>query len=301
MSKQAKGNNKPQPIALASLVAHALCDTVPGGMTEDEYAALVSDLQANGMRIPIVLYEGHILDGRARYRAAKQAKVEIKYEEFNGTEDQARDLVMSTNLQRRTLTGMQKALAVAERYRAMVNSDGPKPSQEAMAKRYGVSKQTINLCVKALESKNTMLLTRMRRGEVTRGELEEEFYDRTAANATTSTDATVDEAQDLFGSAPAPGDTPVDFSAAAGKGGGGPLSRGAKATGDPKRAKETPASVCAAQFKALSADDRTAFVALAWPWLEAPVRAHVATSDAMGKASTKAAAPKTKGKATAKA
>jgi hypothetical protein len=248
----------------------------------------VEDLKTSGMRIPIVLYQGKILDGRARYRAAQSAKVDIRHEEFTGTEDEARCFVMSANLQRRTLSGMQKALAVAELYQRAVNSDGPKPSQEAMAKRYGVSKGTISLCLKALGSKNTMLLTRMRRGEVTRGELEEEFYDRDAANQTQPTGSVQSDAADLIGDAPAPGTNVIDFP---------DRHKGAVGT-RPKhperRASETPASACASQFKALAEKDRVAFVALAWPWLEAAVVAHQTTAKA--KASSKAA-PVAKAKA----
>lgn len=256
------------------LAAHPLADTVPGGLTEDEHAALVEDIRERGMRVPIVLYQGKILDGRARYRAAQAAKVEVRHEVFEGSEDEARYFVMSLNLQRRTLTGMQKALAVAEMYTRAVGKDGAKPSQDTMAKRYGVSKQTISLCCKALASKNTMLLTRMRRGEVTRGELEEEFYTREDANAAVPTGTTGGDG-DLFGAAPDPKNV-VQFPAG-GRDANTPVV-GTRNTHPERKAAETPPSALTRQFKALSEKDRLAFVAMAWPWLESAVTTHQLTA-----------------------
>jgi hypothetical protein len=274
------------PLAVKDLVAHPLCDLVPGGMSEEEHSALVEDLKANGMRIPITLYQGKILDGRARYRAANVAGVAITHTAFEGDDDAARHYVMSTNLHRRTLSGIQKAYAVAEMYKKAIACDGPKPSQEQMAKRYGVSKQSISLCLKAIESKNTMLLTRLRRGEVTRGELEEEFYDQRTANTTAPT-STQETGGDIFGAAPLPPagvaipDVPQAPRAAtpsSNVGTGYTAQRNAS-----QRATETPASALAGQFKALSESDRVSFVALAWPWLEAAVVAHQATATAKAK------------------
>lgn len=278
-----KKNTQPS-LLLKDLAAHPLCEAVPGGMTEEEHTALVQDLTANGMRIPIMLYQGKILDGRARYRAAVSAGVAILHEDFAGDDATARHYVMSANLHRRTLTGIQKAFAVALVYKQAVEQDGPKPSQEAMAKRYGVSKQSISLCIRAIDSKNTMLLTRLRRGEVTRGELEEEFYDHRAANAPQPV-ATQETGGDLFGVAPVPARgiampplAPVAATSATQKGDVGTGARHPE-----RRTQETAASVLANDFKALSETDRVSFVALAWPWLQAAVVAHQTTAKAKAK------------------
>lgn len=288
----AKTKGTPQ-LKLHSLVAHALCDMVPGGMSEEEHTALVADLKENGMRIPLVLFEGKILDGRARYRAAQIAEVEIKHEEFTGDEQAARNLVMSANLHRRTLTPMQKALAVAELYKRAVATGGAYPAQDSLAKRYGVSKQTISLCLKAIDSHNAMLLTRMRRGEVSRSELEDEFYDHASAALPTGAGA-VAVGADIFGAAPPPvaDRGPIFGDAGTPR---GPVS-GVKTPHPERRTQETPASVAANAFKALSNKDRLAFVALAWPWLEAPVVAHQTTLKA-STSSKKPAATRSRGAA----
>ena len=75
-----------------------------------EFTALVEDVKANGLRVPIVLHGGKILDGRNRLRACQAAGVEPKYEVFEGTDEEALSLVVSLNIARRHLTTPQKAV-----------------------------------------------------------------------------------------------------------------------------------------------------------------------------------------------
>lgn len=75
--------------------------------------ALAADIQGNGLRQPIVLFEGKILDGRNRYKACQIVGVEPEFRDFNGDGDPL-DFIVSMNLVRRQLTASQKALAVAK-------------------------------------------------------------------------------------------------------------------------------------------------------------------------------------------
>lgn len=82
-------------------------------MEGEEFEELVADIQANGAQIPVVLYEGKILDGRNRYLAAKQAGVAVlPTTEYKG--DDAAGYVMSANLIRRHLSKSQRALIALE-------------------------------------------------------------------------------------------------------------------------------------------------------------------------------------------
>ena len=51
-----------------TMMFHNLASIFPL-MTEEEYQALVRDIERNGLLEPVWLYEGKIIDGRNRYRA----------------------------------------------------------------------------------------------------------------------------------------------------------------------------------------------------------------------------------------
>ena len=80
-------------------------------MTGDAFEALVDDIRQNGLREPIVVHEGMILDGGNRYRACMQAGVEPIFREFDG--DSIASFVLSANLHRRHMTPGQQAAIVA--------------------------------------------------------------------------------------------------------------------------------------------------------------------------------------------
>jgi hypothetical protein len=58
----------------------------------DDFAALVEDVRANGLREKIKLYDGAILDGRNRYRACVEAGVDPVFEMFDGGDPVAFEL-----------------------------------------------------------------------------------------------------------------------------------------------------------------------------------------------------------------
>jgi FtsZ-binding cell division protein ZapB len=89
---------------------HPLCTLFPR-VTGAEFDALVSDIKANGLRSPIVLHGGMVLDGGNRYRACLDAGVEPRFVEFEGGSVVA--FVLSANLHRRHLSAGQQAAIVA--------------------------------------------------------------------------------------------------------------------------------------------------------------------------------------------
>lgn len=89
---------------------HPLCTLFPR-VTGAEFAALVADIRDNGLRQPIVLHGGMILDGGNRYRACIEAGIEPSFVEFGG--GNLVSFVLSANLHRRHMSAAQQAAIVA--------------------------------------------------------------------------------------------------------------------------------------------------------------------------------------------
>ncbi len=90
---------------------HPACTVFPQ-LSDDDLQELADDIAANGLRNPIVLYQGKILDGRNRYLACEIAGVEPRFTEFDGEDPIG--WVVSQNLLRRHLTASQKAVVALD-------------------------------------------------------------------------------------------------------------------------------------------------------------------------------------------
>src|SRR5262245_41403935 len=96
---------------MKKLEAHPLANILP--MIEGrEYENLRDDIHARGLALPIMLYQGKILDGRNRYRACCEIGIDPDCEEFRG--DDAAGFVLSLNLARRHLNESQRAMCAAK-------------------------------------------------------------------------------------------------------------------------------------------------------------------------------------------
>ena len=90
---------------------HLACTVFPQ-LSDAELRELADDIAANGLRNPIVLLKGKILDGRNRYLACEIAGVKPRFVEFEG--DDPIGWVVSQNLVRRHLTASQKAVVALD-------------------------------------------------------------------------------------------------------------------------------------------------------------------------------------------
>lgn len=136
---------------------HPYADLFPM-MTAAELDALAADIEANGLRQPIVRYQGRILDGRNRLAACERIGAEPRFTDFEGDDAAALALVESLNVGRRDLTGAQRAIVAARRW--LLNGDtkdkggrpkkGEKPVQsepvslDALAKKYKTARASIS-------------------------------------------------------------------------------------------------------------------------------------------------------------
>lgn len=73
---------------------------------------LMADVLKHGVREPVWVYEGKILDGRNRYRAAKTMRVACPMQEYTGNDPTA--FVVSLNLHRRHLNESQRGMVAAK-------------------------------------------------------------------------------------------------------------------------------------------------------------------------------------------
>lgn len=123
-----------------SLVAHPLAATFP--MIEGTaFEELKADIRQYGIREPIRLYMGMILDGRNRYAAAKAAGHQFtpqNFLEWTGTPAEAEAWVISTNFHRRQLTNAQKQEVIQK----MIGKN-PKLGDREIARLIGVSHSTV--------------------------------------------------------------------------------------------------------------------------------------------------------------
>ena len=101
------------------------------------FAELREDIRKNGILEPIKLFEGRILDGRNRYKAAKEIGYTFSaknFETFSGTYTDAEAYVFSTNFLRRQLTASQRNDVI----KAMILKY-PAESNRQIARRCGLN------------------------------------------------------------------------------------------------------------------------------------------------------------------
>jgi len=89
---------------------HELCAMFPL-MKGKEFEDLCNDISLNGLRNPIVLYQGKILDGQNRYAACIKTNVQPRFTEYDRVD--VASYVLSQNLNRRHMEPGQRAAAVA--------------------------------------------------------------------------------------------------------------------------------------------------------------------------------------------
>jgi hypothetical protein len=126
-----------------SVPFHPLADLFPL-LQAVEFDELVADIKANGLREPIVLYQGQVLDGRNRYRACEAADVEPHFRKYDGDDPLA--YVTSLNLHRRNLTTEQKREVIAKLLKVQ-----PNKSDRQLAKMAKVDHKTIGSVRSQLE------------------------------------------------------------------------------------------------------------------------------------------------------
>lgn len=133
---------------------HPLCLLFPP-LKKEELDALAADIGKNGLREPISLFHGQVLDGRNRLDACEIAGVEPKYHELPEDTD-ASAFVISNNLSRRHLSPTQRAtvaarLATLEKGRPSENASIEAISQQSAAAMMNVSRASVQRATHVLK------------------------------------------------------------------------------------------------------------------------------------------------------
>src|SRR5262249_54446502 len=138
----------PASTSHTNLEFHPLADVFPL-MVGEEFAELVADIKANGLRQQIVLHEGKIIDGRNRYRACIEAGVEPAVIVGDDWINDPAAYVISANIHPRHLTAEQKRDLIIK------CADWTK-SDRAIAADFDTNKNTVGRARKEIERKATV-------------------------------------------------------------------------------------------------------------------------------------------------
>lgn len=247
-------------------------ELMPGGMSAEEFDAFCEDIQQRGIIFPVTLFEGKVLDGWHRYRAALRTNAEVKTMEYRG--DDPAGYIAACNIHRRKLSSLQRAL-----FGARVHLRNG-VSQAETCRRYSISKTVLAMVLKAIQSRNAAIIKRIETdGDYTRGMLREELEERGLVHANygrSKAPTQEEEEDDLHFSEPEP-PAPVprvnsifamgDAAAAQAEEedlvGVPPV--GKKPTHPERRAKATPAQAMQERWKELMYDEKKTFLEMVWP------------------------------------
>jgi hypothetical protein len=143
---------------------------MPGGMDDAEFTAFREDIEQRGVIMPVTLYEGKVLDGWHRYRAAQHLGISFKTIAYDGKDPAG--YIASVNVLRRKLGSLQRALVGVRLHLDHGHT------QRAVCKKLGISNEVVNLVLKVVQSKNAKLIKRIETDtDYTRGMLREELED----------------------------------------------------------------------------------------------------------------------------
>lgn len=149
---------------------HPLSAAFPS-MSAEDFQALKDDIEVNGQREPVMLFEGMVLDGWHRYRACVELGMKPQQFTFPESDDPV-VFVKTMNLHRRHLTASQRTAALVacgewhpphRTKKVEPSSTLPKTNKE-LAKEAGVSVRTVT---DAKAAKEAGLLDAVRDGAMT--------------------------------------------------------------------------------------------------------------------------------------
>lgn len=306
--KPASASKTPVAPTVQKLQRHPLSEMFSLPTNEEERLALGTHIRSNKQIYPIILYEGMVLDGWERYMSCLQQGVTPEYKKYDGANPA--EVAFGANAIRRKLNSVQKALFGAK-YFVHAQGEGSKVTQKEVAKMACVSLQTLNELVQLLRAVDSneeaarAVAALNTNPDISKAVLQDMLVAcgisdpkvqkpttpaTPAAPAARTGDVDDDLGDEDFndgadGSVDALGGADIDSlldddgedggAVKSPKGDAKVTSNGAR-VGTSKRPHETPASVCARNYKALTEPERKDFVRFAWAMLRPAVEACLA-------------------------
>jgi ParB-like chromosome segregation protein Spo0J len=138
-------------------------------LADGEAKALAHDISEHGLREPITLLEGKILDGRNRYIACRDAGVEPRFTSYRG--DNPAAYVVSLNLKRRHLDESQRAmvakkLATLEHGQRQTGKFAGVTTQAEAASMLNVSERLVRTAGAVIDKAVPEIVTAVEKGDV---------------------------------------------------------------------------------------------------------------------------------------
>lgn len=156
------------------MLPHSAANLFP--MMDDEaFAQLKADIAEHGQREPIIVHNGLVLDGRNRLKACQELGIEPDHKQFEGSEGEVLDFVISLNLHRRHLSTTQRAVVAAdianmkqgERTDLEPSVNLQKVSTTKAAEMLNVSTSAVNKVKKIQREGEPEILDAMKKGDMT--------------------------------------------------------------------------------------------------------------------------------------
>lgn len=150
---------------------HPAADIFPM-MPDSEFTELKNDIDTHGLREPIVLCDGQLIDGRNRYKACMDLGIDPQWSELEDTSDPVA-FVMSANLHRRHLTASQRATCaakVATLTRGRPSETNPQNcgiTTDDAARTFNVSARSVETARKVLNESSAPLFAAVESGDIT--------------------------------------------------------------------------------------------------------------------------------------
>jgi len=152
---------------------HAVAEIFPR-MGEAEFVALKNDIAEHGVREPLWIWRGQIIEGRHRAQACEELGIVPAVREYDGDESGLVGFVVSLNLHRRHLDESQRAMVAGklanlrdgQRADLAASIDAPSITQSQAAELLNVSRPSVQRAREVLDHGAPELVAAVERGEV---------------------------------------------------------------------------------------------------------------------------------------